>query len=232
MHNEGPPEPAASDSAAPSNVVVPASAPTTGGGPPRLTMWLREPPSWLGSWVPFLATFVSLWFSVSAYVEATRDPELTMVMPDQVRISGTRFPEVFLQPAFLSTGNNRVEVVRNISMRLEPLSGGDPVQLQWVAQGKWEYDASFDSLTYVPGTDAGPMLVSPTTPQVPVAVFRNVEPVEWGVAPGDYRLVLTAVREVVQQPLERTVLFTVTQEQADEIASRSTLYHTFGLRHP
>ena len=46
------------------------------------------------------------------------------------------------------------------------------------------------------------------------------------------RLVLTATREVVPQPLERTVLFTVTQEQADDIASRSTLYHAFGLRQP
>ena len=232
MQDEGSPGPAASGSDAPSNVVVPASAPLRSSGPPRMFMWLREPPSWLGAWVPFLATFVSLWFSVSAYVEATRDPEVTMVMPDQVRITGTRFPDVFVQPAFLSTGNNRVEVVRNMSMRLESLSGGDPIQLEWVAQGKWEYDASFDSLQYVPGADAAPMLVSPTTPQVPVAVFRNVEATEWGVQPGDYRLILTATREVVPQPLERAVLFTVTQEQADEIASRSRLYHTFDLRQP
>ena len=74
--------------------------------------------------------------------------------------------------------------------------------------------------------------MSPTSPQVPVAVFRNVQSDEWGVAPGDYRLVLTATREVVPHPLERTVLFTVTQEQADDIASRARLYHTFKLRQP
>ena len=232
MHDEGSPGPAASGSVAPSNVVVPVSAPSRGGWSPRLYMWLREPPSWLGAWVPFVATFVSLWFSVSAYVEATRDPDVTLVMPDQVRITGTRFPDVYVQPAFLSTGNNRVEVVRNMSMRLEPLSGGEPVRLEWVGQGTWEYDASFDALTYVPGADAAPMLVSPTSPQGPVAVFRNVEPDEWGVQPGDYRLVLSATREVVPTPLERTVLFTVTQEQADEIAARSRLYHTFRLRQP
>jgi hypothetical protein len=157
---------------------------------------------------------------------------VTLVMPDQVRITGTRFPDVYLQPTFLNTGNNRVEVVRNMALRLEPVSGGDPVRLQWVGQGKWEYDASFDALTYVPGADAAPMLVGPSSPQVPVAVFRNVEPDEWGVQPGDYRLVLTAAREIVQQPLERTVLFTVTQEQADDIAARARLYHTFELRQP
>jgi hypothetical protein len=52
------------------------------------------------------------------------------------------------------------------------------------------------------------------------------------VQPGDYRLVLTAAREIVQRPLERTVLFTVTQEQVDDIAARARLYHTFELRQP
>jgi hypothetical protein len=202
-----------------------------GNGLRRLGFRLSHLPNWLGFWLPIATALVSLYFAISGYVEATRDPEVVLVMPDQVRVTGVQYPDVYIQPTFISTGNNRVEVIRNMTMRLEPLAGGAAIEMDWVGRGAWEYDAALNQLTYKPGAEAGPMLVSPTSPQVPVCVFRNRNRAEaWKLPAGDYRLTITAVREVATTPLQVSANLTVSQEQADEMVSPRRLYIPFDLK--
>ena len=85
------------------------------GARPRHVMWraLRF------GWVPLVAAMLSLVLSVTSIYVATRQPDVLLIMPNVVRLAGghaTGYSYAYLQPAFVSTGNNdRVEVIRDMT---------------------------------------------------------------------------------------------------------------------
>jgi hypothetical protein len=72
-------------------------------------------------WVPLTAALLSLPLSATAILISLQQPEVLLILPDQVRVaqgrpSGAAY--LYLQPAFVSTGRNeRIEVIRD--MRLD-----------------------------------------------------------------------------------------------------------------
>lgn len=166
------------------------------------------------SWVPLAAATLSLILSLASIWISTRQPDVLLIMPDLVRVaegraSGASY--IYLQPAFVSTGNNdRVEVIRDMRVRVQPPSG-DAVDLSWDEQVRLVQDPTTKVLSYEYQADAVPLLISPKSAAAPLSLFQA--PDGWYFEPGMYRFTLTAERTVASDPL--TASFSVTLAQAD-----------------
>lgn len=166
------------------------------------------------SWVPLAAATLSLILSLASIWISTRQPDVLLIMPDLVRVaegraSGASY--IYVQPAFVSTGNNdRVEVIRDMHVRVQP-SSGNAVDLSWDEQVRLVQDPATKVLSYEYQADAVPLLISPKSAAAPLSLFQA--PDGWYFGPGTYRFTLTAERTVASDPL--TASFTVTLAQAD-----------------
>ena len=73
------------------------------------------------TWVPLVASLTSLVLSISSIIISTRDPAVTVLVPDQIRFvqgEGIGLAYAYLQATFVSTGeNDRVEVIRACASR-------------------------------------------------------------------------------------------------------------------
>jgi hypothetical protein len=140
-----------------------------------------------------------------------------LILPDQVRIaqgrsSGSAF--VYLQPAFVSTGQNeRVEVIRDMTLVVEPSAGGQAAVFRWDEQARFVGDPETGTLSYEYVADAVPLLVSPRSASAPVCLFDA--PDGWFFAPGTYAVTLLGHRVVVAEPVRVTFSLTLS---ADDIA--------------
>jgi len=165
------------------------------------------------AWVPLTASFLSLILSIAAIYLSTQQPEVLLVVPDQIRIaqgrqSGSAF--VYLQPAFVSTGKNeRVEVIRDMTLRVES-PGGDPAQFRWTEQVRLVGDAESNGLSYEYAGDAVPLLVSARSASSPVCLFDA--PDGWFFGAGTYSFTLSAARVVAGDPLEARFAVTIAAE--------------------
>ena len=159
--------------------------------------------------MPLTASFLSLILSVAAIFLSTQQPEVLLVLPDQIRIaqgrqSGSAF--VYLQPAFVSTGKNeRVEVILDMTLRVES-STGTQADLRWTEQLRLVGDSDSAGLNYEYAGDAVPLLVSARTASSPVCLFDA--PDGFFFAAGTYRFTITADRVVAADGLQAS--FTVT----------------------
>lgn len=169
------------------------------------------------AWVPLATSAVSLVLSVSSIVVSTREPEVVMILPDQARVAQGEdfgFAYMYVQPAFVNTGvNTRVEVIRTMTLEVEPADGGKPVEFYWDERGELVYDQAARSLNYRYTADAVPLLVSPRDAQVPFAVFNS--PKGWYFKAGTYRIRLIAHRVVSERPLEGAFEITLAQKDID-----------------
>jgi hypothetical protein len=165
------------------------------------------------AWVPLTASFVSLILSVAAIYVSTQQPEVLLVMPDQIRIaqghdSGSAF--VYLQPAFVSTGKNeRAEVISDMTLSVTGASAS-PQTLTWTEQVQLVGDAQTDGLSYQYAGDAVPLLVNARTAASPVCLFDAPE--GFFFAPGTYTFTLSANRIVASAPLQATFSVTISPE--------------------
>ena len=164
-------------------------------------------------WVPITASLVSLILSLTAIWVSTQQPEVTLVMPDQMRVAQGRWAGaafVYLQPAFVSAGRNeRIEVIRDMTLTVQPPSG-DAVELAWTEQVRFVGNAASGGLSYEYAGDAVPLLVSPRSAAAPVCLFQA--PAGFFFGPGDYTFTLRADRVVAGAPLESRVTITLTGE--------------------
>jgi hypothetical protein len=162
--------------------------------------------------VPLTASFLSLALSVAAIVVSTQQPEVMLILPDQVRIaqgrsSGSAF--VYLQPAFVSTGQNeRVEVIRDMTLEVA-LDGTAMQSFRWDEQARLVTDEA-GTLSYQYVADAVPILVSPRSASAPLCLFDA--PDGWFFAPGTYTLTLLGHRVVVAEPVRATFSLTLGAE--------------------
>jgi hypothetical protein len=169
------------------------------------------------SWVPLVAALVSLVLSIANIVIATREPHVLVILPDQIRVvqgENVGFAYVYLQPAFVSTGqNDRVEVIKTMVLRMVPDKGGQLAEFRWDEQAQLVYDQATKQLNYVYVADAVPLLVSPRSAHVPFSVFNG--PPGWHFEAGTYRVTLVAFRVVASSPLEASFTFTLSVDNME-----------------
>jgi hypothetical protein len=187
------------------------------------------------AWVPITASFVSLVLSVTSLVSANREPEIMIVPPRQIRVAQGEdfgFAYIYAQPAFVHTGqNDRIEVIEDIVLRVNPAGGGAAVDFKWDEQAELVYDTASKSLNYRYIADAVPLLVSPRNAQVPLAVFNG--PQGWYFKPGTHRVTVVAHRVVHSVPLEATFEFTMGEKDVEVLSSsRGHKFLAFPTRRP
>jgi hypothetical protein len=179
------------------------------GARPRHVMWraIRF------GWVPLVAAMLSLVLSLTSIYVATRQPDVLLIMPSVVRLAGghsTGYSYAYLQPAFVSTGNNdRVEVIRDMRLTVRSTTGGDSTVMTW--KGLASLVGSGGGLDYEYAGDAVPLLVIPRTASAPLAVFDA--PAGWFLAAGTYDFTLEADRVMASEPLRASFTVTITPEQ-------------------
>lgn len=160
-------------------------------------------------WVPLTAALLSLALSLASIYVATRQPDVVLITPDLVRLAGghqTGASYLYLQPAFVSTGNNdRIEVIRDMRISVQRDGGPPPVDMQWREQVRLVSGAAGAGLSYQHEADAVPLLISPKSAAAPLSLFQA--PNGWFFEAGTYRFTLVADRVVVSDSLRAS--FTV-----------------------
>lgn len=165
-------------------------------------------------WVPLAGALIALPLSAAALWVSLQQPQVTLLMPDQVRIaqgrqSGSAY--VYLQPAFVNTGaNNRVEVIRDMTLAVRAPDGAT-TDFEWTQQLRLVGDASSGGLSYEYAGDAAPLVVSASSALAPLSLFDA--PPGWHFGPGSYGFTLRAERVVVGAGLSES--FSVTLTEAD-----------------
>ena len=164
-------------------------------------------------WLPLLIATISFATSTYTFFATNAAPELTLTMPTFIRV--TQGPNlgnvavVYLQPSFTNTGQSaRVEVISGMTLRVQPASGGDPVEFSWQEIDRFVLDPLTGKLNYEYVGDAQPLLVSQGNPQAPLANFNG--PQGWYFASGAYKITLIAARQVSSAPIQRTIEVTFT----------------------
>ncbi len=172
------------------------------------------------TWVPLVASLTSLVLSISSIIIATRDPAVAILVPDQIRLAqgeGIGFAYAYLQPTFVSTGeNDRVEVIRDMHLEITPLAGGDTMTFAWDEVGELTFDPADDSLTYEYVADAVPLLVAPDSAENPLSLFQG--PGGWYLEAGTYRIEIVADRVVASEDLRSSFEITLTEEDVAFLA--------------
>jgi hypothetical protein len=165
-------------------------------------------------WVPITASLVSLILSVTAIVVSTQQPDVTLVLPDQIRVAQGRWTGaafVYFQPAFVSTGRNeRVEVIRDMTLRVQPPAGA-AADFAWTEQVRLVGGVQTDGLSYEYAGDAVPLLVSPRSASAPVGLFQA--PAGFFFGAGTYTFTLSADRVVAAAPLAASFRVTLSADQ-------------------
>jgi hypothetical protein len=178
-------------------------------------------------WVPIVTSLASLAIALWSVIIATSEPEVLMLMPQSVRLiqGNGAATQVYVQPSFLSTAkNDRIEVISDIRLHVQPLDGGDGRDFIWQEYGQWLPDPVYDDLEFEYVGDSGPLLVSPSNAQQPVAIFRT-DPA-WTFSEGSYRLTITASRVVSSAPLQGSFTISPTARDIEFINAKRDNYIT------
>lgn len=174
----------------------------------------RSIPESLSVWVSIITAVISLAISLYTLVITTYQPEVLLIMPNQVRITqgGQSGPLLYVQPVFISTGlSERVEVITALRVQVEPSDrSAAAVDFVWDEQGTWVVDPDTQWFNWVFTGDSGPFLVSAENAQNFTGLF--IGPREWLFEPGEYRITVVADRITDAQPLEGTVEVTLTED--------------------
>jgi hypothetical protein len=157
---------------------------------------------------PVAISLVSLLLSLYTIVDANRDPSVSLTLPDIVRVAqGQQDAWIYLQPRFVGTGRNqRVAVISDVRLRVEP-EQGEPMAFTWDEQGTWQFSTEDKSLTWIYLADPAPLVVSQSTPQLPINLYVGPEGWEW--APGTYLLVVEADQSTTDEVLRAAVRITL-----------------------
>lgn len=169
----------------------------------------------LSTWVSSITAVVSLAISLYTLVITTYEPEVLLIMPNQVRITqgGQSGPLLYVQPVFISTGlSDRIEVITGLRVQVEPTSGSsEGADFVWDEQGSWVVDPNTQYFNWVFTGDSGPFLVSAENAQDFTGLF--IGPREWLFEPGSYRITVIAERITTSQPLQASVEVELGEEQ-------------------
>jgi hypothetical protein len=187
-------------------------------------------PEALATWVSIITAILSLAISLYTFAITTYEPELLLIMPNQVRIvqGGTSGPLIYIQPMFISTGlSERVEVITSIRVQIAPVNQTlNPVEFVWDEQGTWIVDPVTQNFDWAFTGDSGPFLVSAKNAQFFTGLF--IGPSNWLFEPGRYQITLIANRITNSQPLRTSVdLFLAEEDVAYLNQSQGTRFLAF-----
>ncbi len=171
-------------------------------------------------WVPLVASLTSLVLAIGSIIIATREPAVSVLVPDQIRFvqsEGIGYAYAYLQPTFVSTGDNdRIEVISDMRLKLTPVDG-EGATFVWDEVGQLTFDASDDSLTYSYVADNVPLLVAPDSVENPLALFQG--PDGWYLDAGTYRVELEATRVVASSPIRVSFEVTISDDDIEFLES-------------
>ncbi len=154
-------------------------------------------------WVPLTAALLSLPLAATALYVSLQQPEVTLILPDQIRVvqgreSGHAY--VYFQPSFVSTGSSdRIEVIRDMHLEMTPAAGGETTSFEWDQVLRLVTDPATGALNYEYEADAVPLLIGPSDAATPLSLFEA--PDGWHFAPGAYDVKVVADRVVTGRPL-------------------------------
>jgi hypothetical protein len=165
-------------------------------------------------WVPMTAALLSLPLAATALFVSLQQPEVTLILPDQIRVVQGReagHAYVYFQPSFVSTGgSDRIEVIRDMHLEMTPQAGGEPTSFDWDQVLRLVSDPETGTLNYEYEADAVPLLIGPRDAATPLSLFEA--PDGWHFAPGTYNVRVVADRVVTGQPLIDEFLLTLSPE--------------------
>jgi hypothetical protein len=188
--------------------------------------WRRPPrgeasdtPLWLTAVAPVALSLLSLALSVYTIFEANREPEIWLSAPDVVRVASGEQAWFYVQPRLVSAANNdRVGIVSGLRLEVEPPEGEAFVTFAWDEQGTWQYDPESRGLTWIFVADSAPLVVGPSSPQLPYCLFLG--PLDWRWQAGTYHVTIIATQGQGADTLRTTFRMTVPVETADFINSQ------------
>jgi hypothetical protein len=168
---------------------------------------------------PLAISLLSLGLSIFSIFEATREPEIWLSAPDVVRVATGEEAWFYVQPRLVSAArNDRVAVISGLRLDVAPPGGGAPIAFSWDEQGTWQYDTVSRGLTWIFVADAAPLVVSPSSPQLPYCLFLG--PPGWQWQAGDYRVTIVAARGQDADALQTTFSMTLPAETAEFITEQ------------
>lgn len=183
---------------------------------------LRGIPSGLTAGVAVVTSILSIAIAVASYLNTTRPPETSLVMPKYVRISqnhpGTRTTaDVTIQPTFIiPLGGERPEVITDLKLQVTKIETGETGEFRWHEIGKLTLSTEYVGVGYEYIADPSPLLITATSPQLPVVSF--LYPKGWRFQVGTYRVLLIAQRSSSQAPLQGSVEIDISELQAEGLA--------------
>lgn len=172
--------------------------------------------AWLTAGAPIVISLISLALSFYSIFEATREQEIWLSAPDVVRVASGESAWFYVQPRLVSAArNDRVAVITGLRLEVEAPDGGSPVTFTWGEQGTWEYDTESRGLTWIYQADPAPLVVGPSSPQLPICLFEG--PAGWEWQPGEYQVSIVAGREQNPDALRTAFRFALPEAVVDQV---------------
>jgi hypothetical protein len=171
---------------------------------------------WLTAGAPLAISLISLALSFYTIFEASREQEIWLSAPDVVRVASGESAWFYVQPRLVSAArNDRVAVITSLRLEVEEPGGETPVTFSWGEQGTWEYDTESRGLTWIYQADPAPLVVGPSSPQLPICLFEG--PADWVWKAGDYRVTIVAGREQNPDALRTTFRVSLADSAVEHI---------------
>jgi hypothetical protein len=168
---------------------------------------------------PLAIAIVSLALSIYTYIEANRAPEIWLSAPDVVRVAAGERAWFYVQSRLVSAArNDRVAIVTGLRLEVSGPDDGWPAAFVWDEQGTWQYDPVGQGLTWIYLADAAPLVVGPSSPQLPICLFEG--PPDWRWQEGTYRVTIVAELGQDTDPLRETFEVTLPAEMVELIHSQ------------
>jgi hypothetical protein len=138
------------------------------------------------SWITIATSLAALMLSISNFVALRSYPEVTITLPNVVRIAQGEDVWFYMQPTLSAREKtDKVEVFTEVELHIEAIkiSMVNSPSFFWDESGAFNYDSNSNALTYVRTADPSPLPVSPEKPQQPLMLFNSLN---WNFSAGRY----------------------------------------------
>jgi hypothetical protein len=194
----------------------PVSAPEPRRKRRRLDIAAGGGPLWLTAGAPVAIALLSLVLSIYSLIEGSREPVIWLSAPDVVRVAAGERAWFYAQPRLVSAArNDRVAVISGLSLDVSGPDGDAPATFTWDEQGTWQYDPAGQALTWIYLADPAPLVVGPSSPQLPTCLFTG--PPGWRWQGGTYWVTIIAARGPDAAPLQTDFTMTLPAQSADQV---------------
>lgn len=125
----------------------------------------------------------------------------------------------YAQPRLVSAArNDRVAIVTGLRLEDAGPAGASPAAFVWDEQGTWRYDPVGRGLTWIYVADAAPLVVGPSSPQLPICLFES--PPDWRWQAGEFLVTIMAELGEGAAPLRTTFAAELPAQAAELITAQ------------